>query len=989
MSTKKQLNASQIKAATHTTGPMLVVAGAGTGKTTVLIERLSYLLENNLARADEVLITTFTEKAAGEMEERADKILPYGYVDLWICTFHGFCERILREHALDIGLPADFKLINQTESWILIKKNLEKFNLDYYRPMGNPTKFIHELLKHFSRLKDENITPYEYLEYAKKIKLDPTLVTDFYDKKKSKNKKIDNDSDELEVSRINELANAYEVYNQLLLNSGFLDFGDLITYTIKLFKERSNLLEIYRNKFKFIMVDEFQDTNWSQYELIKNLANPKNNLMVVGDDDQAIYKFRGASLSNIMQFKDEYPDATEVVLMDNYRSGQIVLDRAYKFIKNNNPNRLEEKLGINKELKASRGDIGGVEYITYEDEYEEISSVVANIKELFQKDEKVLWSDFAILVRANATALSYIDELSRHNIPNQFMSLRGLYYKSIILDCISYLKLLDNYHESSALYRVLNISIFKIGYQDIVVINKFARNKLWSLFEALQNISAIHEISPESVVKINTLLVLVEAHSRLAQSSKPSKVFVSFLYESGLLESLDSDLHRDEFSFLNQFYQKIKKYELNNPALNLKDFMEILDMELEAGETGSLTQSFEDSETLKIMTIHASKGLEFKYVFIPNMVDKKFPTIRRSEVIKIPDALVREKLSDGDVHIEEERRLFYVAITRARDVLYLTNARDYGGARKKKPSKFLEEAGIVMKDTRSESYEIFKSKLELLRDIDDLKNVKTNEAVIKYELPSRFSFSQIAAFTNCPLQYKYSFILRIPVPEKPSMQFGRLMHDTLKDFLTPIMVESISQGSIFPTKDDVKHLPLLKDLLSIYEYKWIDAGYETKEQRDEYKQKGYDILTSFFANLDLKNLPKIVGLEKPFLLKISDFVLRGSIDRVDELSDGTLEIVDYKTGNPKETLTADDKRQLIIYKLALEEIYNKKVSKLSFYYLNDNSVMSFASKPKDEDKVKEKLIDSIVEIRKCNFIPIPGMLCAFCDFNKICEFKQK
>ena len=619
MSTKKQLNQSQASAVFHGDGPMLVVAGAGTGKTTVLIERLRYLFENNLAAVDQILITTFTEKAAGEMEERADKILPYGYVNLWICTFHGLCERILREHAIDIGLPADFKLINQTESWILIKKNFDKFKLNYYRPLGNPTKFIHELLKHFSRLKDEDIKPEEYLKYAEDIKLDKDSIT-------SSNSHLDINE---EVLRINELASAYHVYNKSLLDNGYLDFGDLITYTIKLFKNRPNILEFYRNKF--------QDTNYSQNKLIIVLACPNNNIMAVGDDNQSVYAFRGTSMHNIMQFKDIYPDAKEVVLSDNYRSGQIILDKAYKFIQNNNPNTLEVKLGINKELKAHRGDIGGVEYITYQDEYQEIFNTVERIKNLFQKNQDAKWSDFAILVRANSTALNYIDELIRQNIPHQFMSLRGLYYKPIILDIISYLKLLDNYHESSALYRVLNIPLFKIGYEDIVKINKFARNKLWSLFEALKNINAIRDITPESVVKINKLLSLIESHSRLAQSNRPSNVLVSFLYDSGLIESLNIDTNKDEFSYLNQFYQKIKKFESTDPYLKLNDFMEMMDLELEAGETGMLKQNFEDSETIKVMTVHASKGLEFKYVFMPNIVDKKFPTIKRTDKIQIPN----------------------------------------------------------------------------------------------------------------------------------------------------------------------------------------------------------------------------------------------------------------------------------------------------------------------------------------------------------------
>ncbi|MFA5770938.1 MAG: UvrD-helicase domain-containing protein, partial [Patescibacteria group bacterium] len=267
-----KLNKAQKTAVTHDNGPLLIVAGAGTGKTTVLINRLAYLIAEKKASTEEILLLTFTEKAAGEMEERADKILPYGYVDLWINTFHGFCERILRDHALEIGLNPNFKLLSATDQWVLIKKNLDDFNLDYYKPLGNPTKFISEILKHFSRLKDENINTAEYLRCA-----DEKTVSDTHE-----------DGDELEISRVKELAGAYKTYNQLLLENNYFDFGDLIVYTIKLFKDRPNILKYYRQKFKYIMVDEFQDTNLAQYELVKMLAAPDNNLVVVGDDDQCL-----------------------------------------------------------------------------------------------------------------------------------------------------------------------------------------------------------------------------------------------------------------------------------------------------------------------------------------------------------------------------------------------------------------------------------------------------------------------------------------------------------------------------------------------------------------------------------------------------------------------------------------------------------------------------------------------------------------------------
>jgi len=274
------------------------------------------------------------------MEERVDQLLPLGYLDLWISTFHSFGERIIREHGIEIGLPGDFRLLNEFEQYSLVKKNLDKFDLDYYKPMGNPTKFINVLLRHFSRAKDEDISAAEYLKYAEGLrqKLDVLLggASDGKKARKQESKKtrkqtkikksagldellkllkfendkvdIDIEMIETEVKRINEVARAYQIYQQLMLDEGALDFGDLINYSLKLFRERKNVLEKYRKQFKFIMLDEFQDTNLAQYELIKLLASPRNNLVVVGDDDQSIYKFRGASVSNILQFQHDYPE---------------------------------------------------------------------------------------------------------------------------------------------------------------------------------------------------------------------------------------------------------------------------------------------------------------------------------------------------------------------------------------------------------------------------------------------------------------------------------------------------------------------------------------------------------------------------------------------------------------------------------------------------------------------------------------------------------
>lgn len=985
----KNLNKEQLKAVMHNEGPLLIVAGAGTGKTTVLIERLNYLFQKKLAEPREILLLTFTEKGAGEMEDRALRVLPYGYVDLWISTFHSFCERILAEHALDIGLSPRFKMLSQTGQWILIKKNINKFNLDYYKPLGNPNKFIHELTKHFSRLKDENISAPEYLEYAGSLEenLDGMLNgAGAISKKQTNSQSHDSDDMDLaEIDRLKELANAYHVYNQLLRDEELLDFGDLIINTIKLFKKRPNILKFYQKRFKYIMIDEFQDTNWAQYELIKILAGRQANLVVSGDDDQAIYKFRGASLSNIMQFKDDYSQAKEIIIKKNYRSGQNILDAAYKLIQNNNPNRLEAKLKIDKNLESQLKSAGKIEHINLRSSADELNWTAAKIKEIREKEKSAQWSDFAVLLRANASADAFTQELERWRIPNIFVSLKGLYYKPIILDIIAYLKLLDDYHESAALFRVMNMDAYSVMPADQIAVNRFARRKGWPLYEALGRIEAMPSISEKSRKSINKLTDHIKKHSFLAQKEKLSVVMVEFINASRIFAGKDYDKDQEFFSLVNQFYQKIKRFEEDNPEARLKEFSEFLDLEREAGETGALRFDYGDSDTVKIMTVHAAKGLEFKYVFLPNLVDKKFPTISRKDKIMIPDEMVKEKLPAGkEVHTEEERRLFYVAMTRAREKLFLLSSLDYGGAREKKPSIFIKESGCFNEKTVDNNVK----SSELLRDLN--KRLSPLDSPLPfYYPPKRFSFSQLAAFANCPLQYKFNWILGVPVPQKAVFVFGQVMHSVLSEFMRPLSgCGEIGQLGIFDDDKKDRVLPDFKTLDKIFKERWLDDGYKDSKERDEYKKAGQKSLKLFFEYLEKNGWPKVKFLEKNFLIKIGSYVFRGAIDRVDVLPDNSCEIIDYKTGSPKTKLGYQDKKQLFLYQIVLEEAMGLKVSSLSFFYLANGTKQSFTAKPDDLDKMKRDLIAGVKEICAGQFPPKPGRLCSYCDFNGICEFRQ-
>jgi len=956
----KDLNPEQKKAVLHDTGPLLIVAGAGTGKTTVITRKIAYLITEKKAPADNILALTFTDKAAGEMEERVEALLPFGYFDLWISTFHAFGEKILHEHALDIGLPNNFKLFTETEQWLLIRQNLEEFALNYYQPKGNPTKFIEALVKHFSRLKDEDITPEQYLHYVKNIKLDKDSA------------EIDEGS---ELKRIQELANAYHVYQRLLLKNNALDFGDLITYTIKLFKERPKILQKYQKQFQYILVDEFQDTNYAQYDLIKMLAALKNNLTVVGDDDQSIYKFRGASVSNILEFKKDFKQAQDIILVENYRSGQNILDLAHDFIILNNPNRLEAKLKINKNLKSQKKNASLIKHLHFKSQEEEADGVIQQILKIKSGEtstSRLLWNDFAILIRANNQADLFMPYLERAEIPYQFLASKGLFSKPIVLDLLAYLRMLDNYHESRALYRVLNFAIFKFSYEDIINLLNYAHRKNISLYESLK-------ITPSTT--INRVLGLIEKHTQLIKEKTVGQVLLAFLEDSGYLKNItkkDNQRSREQVLYLNQFYKYIQKFEQSTNDRSVHNFISEINLHEEAGEEGSLQPDFEEGpETVKILTVHSAKGLEFKYVFMVNLVDKRFPATAKSDPISIPEELTKEIIPEGDIHLQEERRLFYVAITRAKEGLFLTSAEDYGGARKKKLSRFLIEAGLATEKKPEPTGKI---------EFENKKTVRNAYTRSQPKIDHKFSFTQLKVFETCPWQYYLAHILHVPVPGKASLSFGKTMHHTLYEFFRRLKEkDEMQQTDLFDKKAvETRYIASIQDLLQIYEESWIDDWYYSKKNKEEYYKKGKEICKEFYK-LHEKNWPKVKYLEKGFNLKIKDYIIKGAIDRIDMIGD-KVEIIDYKTGKfPKEK---KDIEQLLLYALALKEIFKQTPNKITYYYLEENKPLSFEIEEKELIKVQEWVLSWIEKIIKSDFTATPGFHCKYCDFCSICEYRQ-
>jgi len=989
------LNDQQKQAVIHESGPLLIVAGAGTGKTTVITKKIAYLILEGKCRSEEILALTFTDKAAGEMEERVDRLLPYGYVDLWISTFHAFAERLLHEHGLEIGLPNDFKVLNTTEQWLLVRQNLDKFDLDYYRPLGNPAKFIHALLRHFSRAKDEAISPQEYLQYVEELKLNSdsadfikSLITEDEAKNLSQAEKKELLAEE--IIKQTEVANAYHVYQRLLLDNNAMDFGDLINYCLRLLQKRKNLLLRYRRQFKYILVDEFQDTNWAQYELVKLLAAPKNNITVVGDDDQSIYKFRGASISNILKFKDEYPQAKELYLTANYRSRQNLLDLSYGFIQLNNPYRLEIKLAdkgnkLSKKLMAQQPGAGEMLHLHGRTLADEVKLAINKMIGLYNEGQDSHWSDFAVLVRANASAADFCYALEQARLPYQFVASKGLYGKQVVLDLLAYLKLLDNYHEGPAMHRVLSLPIWGVPQQDIVNFNYWASRKGWSLYEALKQQAQFANISAAARQAAEKILNLIARHTQLANGhKKTTEIIQAWLADSGYLKNLtvsETAPNREQLNYLNQFYKKIEAFERQAVSATLKDFLRLVELELEAGEEGDLNQNFEEAgpEAVKIMTVHAAKGLEFKYVFLPNLVDKRFPAIGRHEPIELPAQLVKDILPEGDIQLQEERRLFYVAMTRAKEGIYFSSADDYGGARAKKISRFLTELAATGLQLAAGV------QAEPAAKIEKKKSSGGQPAAPR---PSRFSFTQLKAFENCPYQYRFAHILKVPAKGKAQFSYGKTMHAALQKFFQEINARrDLQQADLFGARPNSKETVSWEELKKIYKQSFVDDWYKDQTEKQKYYDLGLKSLKAFYDNY-LKARPQAEHLEYSFNIKIDEVnTLTGKIDRVDKIAGG-LKIVDYKTGAAKGKLTAEDKEQLLLYRLATQAIWREPIKELAFYYLDNNQEISFLGEAEDLDRLRDKISDIIGQINQGDFSPRPGELCKYCDFNYICEYRK-
>ncbi|WP_105956344.1 DNA helicase PcrA [Apilactobacillus quenuiae] len=631
------MNNKQKEAVLCTEGPLLIMAGAGSGKTRVLTHRIAYLIEEKQVLPWNILAITFTNKAAKEMKERVASLLDYGGNEVWVSTFHALCVRILRSHIDKIGYNRAFTIAGSSEQRTLVKRILKDLNID---PKKNDPRAI---LSVISNAKNDLKTPYEF------------------------NENLNHTSPFEEV-----VGRVYTEYQKRLHNNQALDFDDLIMMTIQLFEEVPEVLDYYQNKFHYIHVDEYQDTNEAQYKLVRMLAKKYKNICVVGDADQSIYGWRGANMNNILNFQNDYKNANTVMLEQNYRSTKNILSAANDVIKNN-VTRKEKNLWTDN----AEGD--KISYYRGQSEVDEAHFVVTQIKKIIE-EKNYSYNDFAILYRTNAQSRVIEETFLKSNIPYSIVGGHKFYDRKEIQDVLAYLTLIANPSDSMSLERIINEPKRGIGASSIEKLRVFAQENNWSMLEATKNIELNNTLSNRARNAIDKFGRLMTGLQKIAVENKVTDVTQHILDDSGYLDnlkqskSLESKARIENIEeFISVTQQFDNNHDDNDGDEPLTDFL--ADLALVSAQD----DVDEQTPQVTLMTLHAAKGLEFPVIFLMGMEEGIFPLSRSLE---------------KEDELEEERRLAYVGITRAQKKLYITNAFSrmlYGRRQTNPESRFIDE----------------------------------------------------------------------------------------------------------------------------------------------------------------------------------------------------------------------------------------------------------------------------------------------------------
>jgi superfamily I DNA/RNA helicase len=957
----------QREAIEHLHGPLLVVAGAGTGKTTVLTRRIAHLIQRGHAKPGEILAVTYTKNAVQEMRQRVrGELRGTDLSGLQVATFHEYCNELLARCGKQFGVLDDQDL------WIYLRKRIRELHLNYFVRAANVSQFLRDLLDFMRRCHDDLVPPEKYAEYVRKIERGEVPIP-----RVSKSKDAAALSDEEVIGRCREIASVFATVERMLQQDNLGTFSHMITHAHALLDRDSNLLDNERARARFILADEFQDVNFAQVKILKQLTGEKRNVFAVGDPDQAIYRFRGASSAAFALFQEHFPEAKMLVLDKNRRSTTTILKSAFALI-SKNPDVFPRGASSTYQRAplVSARDEGAaqdlrqmpsppVDAVVLGAKEVECADLVASIRAR-QRKLHCKWSDFAILYRQHFHREQIVAELAEQGIPFAIENMDVMDTPDA-RDLFACLGAVVSMNDSASLFRVASFPQFAIDPEKLragikAIPREERKSGLAQVLAKIENGSAVLTAVQQARNDVN----------RAAASS--SDVLNIIIRQFGLNHASPAIAAVLDF---------VKKWECKPKAItttgDIAEFIDYLQYFRTAG--GVIPISAGTDNAVRLMTAHVAKGLEFDHVFIIKANSNSFPSSYKEPLVDFPRELQSAGsiplLDDKEISRQEERRLFYVAMTRARDSLTLYARR--GRGKQPTPDGFLRDLltdpslkpWLRQRQALEFQVELFAEAAPALQGSPVTEWLKLPPA---FDLGAKLSASAVQTYEICPLQFKLEREWRIPGNVPAAMEYGATIHRVLLAYYA-----SVHLGRTMP--DD--------QLIELFQTDLSASGIEEKYQQDLYERQGIEQLREFLAACKRAPVPQVLHTEEWFDMQIGPAKVVGRIDRIDQLANGHVAITDYKTGRPRTQEDADKSLQLSIYALAAREKWGYQADQVMFYNLEENSSAVTRRSESQLQECKLKVAEVAQKITAEQFDAKPGFYCSFCAYRTLCPATEK
>lgn len=988
----------QRRAIEHIHGPMLVVAGAGTGKTTVLARRIAHLIQSEAARPEEILAVTYTRNSAAELIARVAAILHpntkpqqslYPEMDrqngahkllksgLQAHTFHSYCYKLLRENG------ARFELLDDKDLFVLLRRKIGEMQLRHYIKAAAPGKFLDDMLKFFSSCHDELRTPDDYDAYLAKLERREIPLP-----RMARKKEAEAMPDDEVLGRCREVAGAFRFAEKLLQDEGLGTFGHIMSRAVDMLARRKSVLERAQRRARFILIDEFQDSNVAQIRLASLLAGDDANVFAVGDPDQAIYQFRGATSGAFEQFLETFgPGRVERVTMSaNRRSTEPILRCAYQAIKLNPPIVSADQSWKREPLKCDRlvrdpqiACAPPVEAIAHHGDESEAAFIGDQIERMRRQYPGLELKKLAVLYRNHFHREAVVEELTRRGIPVRVKG-ADLLHTPELRDAFAVLRIMDSAHPI-ALFRVAALAKFQVDAERF-------RAEMALRGDSISGESALEKVpGGEEVVAA----IRAAREELIAAGNTLSAALDIAVRAFGLPDSMPLRRLRD---FAQRWREKPKQISgegsLHEFLEYVKDFREAKGSLLEESDEDDPVAALEPtdlrdvpaSDAVQLMTVHAAKGLEFRCVFVIRLKSNSFPGQYKESLVEFPAELRNSQAGDADPktrHTQEERRLFYVAMTRAMDELYLCGKVTTLKKQPAPPTPYMRElvelsnsalrGAITWRALAPEVIPQIHAAAEPALTVSQWTKMPAREDARLMEL----SASALQSYQRCPLSYKLRYDWRLPEDASAAPQFGNAMHLALKAYF-----DGVRAG----------RPPDEQTVIACFLEEFAKASIPEPLQRAMYEQHGREQLAAFLQSELARPAGKILHTEKRFSLEIGGAVVRGRLDRLDAVGGGKVAVVDYKTGNPKTQDFADDSLQLSIYALAARS-FGYEPSSLVFINLGNGTAVETQRTVKELEKAEAEVRDIAMKIAAGEFEPKPNGGCNWCSYHSICPAQEE